>query len=69
MAWWNAGLRNREKDYYQAIPSMIILELWKSRNSIKHDGKNISASRVISNITRNLDMLVKVRKSKKRFSI
>lgn len=46
---------------------MIIWELWKKRNSMKHEGMNVTEYRVQHNIIRNLRMLLKVRKPYREF--
>lgn len=47
---------------------MIIYELWKRGNILKHEGKSLSTHRVIFNITRNIEMLLKVRNPRKDFT-
>lgn len=47
---------------------MIIWELWKRRNSLKHEGKILSTQRVIFNITKNIGLLLKVRDPRKDFT-
>lgn len=57
-----------QKAYYQAIPSMIVWELWKRNNSRKHEVRTISIQKVIFNVTRNIEILLKVRNPKQEFS-
>lgn len=54
--------------YFKALPDIILLELWKKRNSLKHERKDVTEQRLIFNITRNMRMLPKVRKLKLEFS-
>ncbi|KAH0777307.1 hypothetical protein KY290_008718 [Solanum tuberosum] len=64
MLWWGANAKKDIKPYYRAIPSFIIWELWNRRNKMKHERKNISLARIIHNVTRNMFMLIKVRRPK-----
>ncbi|XP_075104007.1 uncharacterized protein LOC142178438 [Nicotiana tabacum] len=45
----------------QALPSCVVWELWKRRNSMKY-GDAVTTSRVIYQVSSNLQALVKVRK-------
>lgn len=62
MSWWGANVRQGNKAYYQELPSIIVLEIWKRRYARKHEGIHISCQRIVHNVTRNLLMLLKVRK-------
>ncbi|XP_059310157.1 uncharacterized protein LOC132061337 [Lycium ferocissimum] len=44
--WWTAPVKERGKLSFQAIPAIIMWEIWKRRNTIKHGGKR-SVRRVI----------------------
>ncbi|KAH0687605.1 hypothetical protein KY285_018173 [Solanum tuberosum] len=61
MLWWDADVR----PFYRALPSFIIWELWRRRNRRNHEGKNISYT---CNITRNMYLLIKCRRSGMRCS-
>ncbi|KAF3641089.1 hypothetical protein FXO38_21510 [Capsicum annuum] len=67
LRWWNAEVKGREKPYYFAIPSMILWELWRRRNRKKHEDKETTGLRIIYNVTRNVRMLLKVRKPQMEF--
>uniref|UniRef100_A0A0V0I9P3 Putative ovule protein n=1 Tax=Solanum chacoense TaxID=4108 RepID=A0A0V0I9P3_SOLCH len=62
MQWWRGKCRSDSKPYYRALPSIIIWELWKRRNGIKYEGKGISIPRIIHNVSRNMYMLIKLRR-------
>ncbi|WMV60306.1 hypothetical protein MTR67_053691 [Solanum verrucosum] len=62
MKWWGAQCRTDIKSYYRALPGFIIWELWRRRNKNKHEGKGISLPRIIHNVTRNMYILIKVRR-------
>lgn len=67
ISWWNIDVRQRIVPYYNAIPSIIMWELWRIGNHSKHEEIETTYRRSILNITRNLLMLVKVRKPKRNF--
>lgn len=54
--------------YIHALTSIIQWKLWRKRNNIKHEGKEVNGQRLIFNITRNFRMLHILRKSKLEFS-
>nr|XP_016509454.1 PREDICTED: uncharacterized protein LOC107826922 [Nicotiana tabacum] len=58
---WTANVCLRLKLVMQAIPSCVVWELWKRRNSMKY-GEAVTTSRVIYQVSSNLQALVKVRK-------
>nr|XP_009798917.1 PREDICTED: uncharacterized protein LOC104245059 [Nicotiana sylvestris] len=58
---WTARVLPRMKPIMQALPSCIIWELWKRRNSYKY-GEAIIISRVIYQVSSSLQALVRVRK-------
>lgn len=53
IAWCNKEVKGRVKPYFQSLASMIIWEIWKRRNSLNHDGKNLSIHNVIFNIKKS----------------
>lgn len=67
MKWWIEYVRHEKKVYYQDLPSIIAQELWMTGNNTKHKGKNMTWQRLVYNITKNLRMLLKVRKQRKDF--
>ncbi|XP_070012994.1 uncharacterized protein [Nicotiana sylvestris] len=58
---WTANVCLRLKPIMQAFPSCIVWELWKRRNSMTY-GDGVRTSRVIYQVSSNLQALVKVRK-------
>lgn len=62
ISWWEAEVKKDMRPYYRATPSFIIWELWRRRNKKQHEDGNISVARVIHNVTRNMHMLIQVRK-------
>ncbi|XP_075109246.1 uncharacterized protein LOC142181032 [Nicotiana tabacum] len=58
---WTANVCLRLKPVMQALPSCVVWELWKRRNSMKY-GEAVTTSRVIYQVSSNLQALVKVRK-------
>ncbi|XP_075098931.1 uncharacterized protein LOC142175826 [Nicotiana tabacum] len=58
---WTANVCLRLKPIMQALPSCVVWELWKRRNSMKY-GDAVTTSRVIYQVSSNLQSLVKVRK-------
>lgn len=58
---WTAQVVPRLKPIFQALPTIILWELWKRRNNYKH-GEIDSISRVIYQVSSTLQALVKVRK-------
>ncbi|XP_070005983.1 uncharacterized protein [Nicotiana sylvestris] len=58
---WTTNVCLRLKPVMQALPSCVVWELWKRRNSMKC-GDAVTTSRVIYQVSSNLQALVKVRK-------
>ncbi|XP_070011225.1 uncharacterized protein [Nicotiana sylvestris] len=58
---WTANVCLRLKPVMQALPSYVVWELWKRKNSMKY-GDAVTTSRVIYQVSSNLQALVKVRK-------
>ncbi|XP_075077069.1 uncharacterized protein LOC142163822 [Nicotiana tabacum] len=58
---WTVNACLRLKPVMQALPSCVVWELWKRRNSMKY-GDAVTTSRVIYQVSSNLQALVKVRK-------
>ncbi|XP_075080670.1 uncharacterized protein LOC142166142 [Nicotiana tabacum] len=58
---WTANVCLRLKPVMQALPSCVVWELWKRRNSMKY-GEAVTTSRVIYQVSSNIQALVKVRK-------
>ncbi|XP_019234932.1 PREDICTED: uncharacterized protein LOC109215344 [Nicotiana attenuata] len=58
---WTAKVCPRLKPVMQALPSCVVWELWKRRNSMKY-GDAVSTSRVIYQVLSILQGLVQVRK-------
>ncbi|XP_070050771.1 uncharacterized protein [Nicotiana tomentosiformis] len=59
--WWSKPVNTILKALNQAMPSLIVWNLWKKRNSRKH-GKNVSINRLIFQISTSIQMLLKVRR-------
>lgn len=53
--------------YYNAITTIIISEQWRRRKYRKHEGIQTSDHKNIMNVTKNMFMLLKVRKPKRNF--
>ncbi|KAH0745167.1 hypothetical protein KY285_006824 [Solanum tuberosum] len=62
MKWWGEQCRTDIKSYYRALPGFIIWKLWRRMNKNKHEGKGVSLPRIIHNVTRNMYILIKVRR-------
>lgn len=58
---WNAQVLPRIKPIMQALPSCIVWELWKRRNSLKY-GEIVSVIMVLYQISTSLQALVQMRK-------
>ncbi|XP_019234078.1 PREDICTED: uncharacterized protein LOC109214596 [Nicotiana attenuata] len=58
--WWNAKCCPKLKPLFQAAPALILWELWKRRNTIKHGG-TVPCSRVIHEVNKTLYYMAKVR--------
>ncbi|XP_070021835.1 uncharacterized protein [Nicotiana sylvestris] len=58
---WTANVCLRLKPVMQSLPSCIVWELWKRRNSMKYSDA-VTTSSVIYQVSSNLQALVKVRK-------
>ncbi|XP_070022972.1 uncharacterized protein [Nicotiana sylvestris] len=58
---WTANVCLRLKPVMQALPSCVVWDLWKRRNSMKY-GDAVTTSRVIYQVSSHLQALVKVRK-------
>ncbi|XP_075097373.1 uncharacterized protein LOC142174882 [Nicotiana tabacum] len=58
---WTANVCLKLKPVKQALPSCVVWQLWKRRNSMKY-GDVVTTSRVIYQVSSNLQALVKVRK-------
>lgn len=58
---WIVQVVPRLKPIFQALPSIILWELWKRRNCQKH-GEMVTISRIIYQISTSLQSLVKIRK-------
>ncbi|XP_019231693.1 PREDICTED: uncharacterized protein LOC109212501 [Nicotiana attenuata] len=58
---WTVLVIPRLKPIFLALPSIIVWELWKRRNSNKH-GEPVSTNRVVFQICTTLQSLIKVRK-------
>lgn len=58
---WTADVVPRLKPILQALPSVIVWELWKRRNSYKY-GDAVTINRVVYQISSTLQSLIKVRK-------
>ncbi|KAK6773905.1 hypothetical protein RDI58_029144 [Solanum bulbocastanum] len=68
MIWWGAKFKKELRPYYRSVPTFVIWELWRRRNKMKHEGKKISLHRIIHNVTRNIFMLIQLRKPQTKCS-
>ncbi|XP_055815758.1 uncharacterized protein LOC129885490 [Solanum dulcamara] len=62
MLWRERDVKKAIRSYYRAIPNFIIWKLWRRRNRMKDEGKKLSIQRVIHNITKNIFMMLQMRK-------
>ncbi|XP_060210718.1 uncharacterized protein LOC132637681 [Lycium barbarum] len=60
LCWWNFQTTARLKPLYQAIPALVLWQIWKSRNTRRHGGA-VSQNKVIHEVNRNIYMLAKKR--------
>ncbi|KAH0755036.1 hypothetical protein KY290_025306 [Solanum tuberosum] len=67
MQWWGVNVRQGMQAYFKAIPSIIIWELWRRKNTRKHEELRTTWQRSIHNITGSILRLLKVRKPKRKF--
>lgn len=58
---WTADVTHRLKPIMQALPSVIVWELWKRRNSYKY-GDAVTINRVIYQVFSTIQSLIKLRK-------
>lgn len=56
-AWWNAEMNPRERIYFRAMPRIIMWEIWKRRNVLKHEENGVSVHKLIYNVTKKLRIL------------
>jgi len=64
MLWWGGNIKKDLRPYYRSVPTFVIWELWRRRNKMKHEGKKTSLHRIIHNVTRNIFMLIQLRKTR-----
>ncbi|XP_060212295.1 uncharacterized protein LOC132639929 [Lycium barbarum] len=60
-SWWDMPGKPHVKCIYQVVPAIIIWELWKRRNTMRHDGK-VSITKLIYQVMHTLIQFMKVRK-------
>ncbi|XP_060182254.1 uncharacterized protein LOC132611915 [Lycium barbarum] len=58
--WWKANAPSKLQGIFQAMPAIIMWEIWKRRNSIKH-GKHISYSRMVYQVQQTVHHLIRVK--------
>ncbi|XP_075104777.1 uncharacterized protein LOC142178886 [Nicotiana tabacum] len=58
---WTTKVIPRLKPIFQALPSIIVWELWKRRNNNKR-GKAVSTNRVVYQVCNTIQSLIKLRK-------
>ncbi|XP_059289519.1 uncharacterized protein LOC132043051 [Lycium ferocissimum] len=51
--WWTAPASHKLHTIFQAIPAIILWEIWKRRNSIKH-GRNTTYSRMVYQVQQTI---------------
>ncbi|KAH0663239.1 hypothetical protein KY284_028170 [Solanum tuberosum] len=59
--WWEIDAHHQIKYIFQVVPSIIVWELWKRRNTLKN-GKKISSNKVIYQIMHTLILFMKTRR-------
>nr|XP_009764832.1 PREDICTED: uncharacterized protein LOC104216481 [Nicotiana sylvestris] len=60
-AWWSVDYCAKLRPLFQAAPVIIIWELWKRRNIMKHEGGAESFHRVVHEVNKTLHYLARVR--------
>lgn len=65
--WWEAPANLYIREVRTAIPAIILWELWKRRNAMKHGGK-ISHEKLMYQIMHTIVLMLKVRKSNFKYT-
>ncbi|XP_059306289.1 uncharacterized protein LOC132057691 [Lycium ferocissimum] len=52
LTWWTTDVNTKLQAIFRAVPAIIMLELWKMKNAVKH-GNNITYSRLVKWLTPN----------------
>ncbi|XP_070037047.1 uncharacterized protein [Nicotiana tomentosiformis] len=60
-AWWIVDCCSKLNPLFQEAPAIITWELWKRRNSMKHEGGAVSFHRVVHDVNKTLHYLARVR--------
>lgn len=58
MMWWYNQAPSKIKEIYKLIPALIILNLWRRRNTRTHEGK-ISMHSMIDQVVQNIKYMMK----------
>lgn len=58
--WWNAECAPKLRSLFNFFPSLIVWQVWKWRNNVKHGGK-LSVFSMMAEINRNLHSLAVIR--------
>lgn len=65
--WWELHAQHQVRYIFQAVPSIIVWELWKRRNALKHGGK-MSHSKVIYQVMHSLIQFMRTRRKNFRYA-
>lgn len=65
--WWEAPANQYMREVFTAIPAIILWELWKRRNAIKHGGK-ISHEKLMYQVMHTIVLMLKVRRSNFKYT-
>lgn len=66
-SWWELPGNTHVKSIYQAVPAIIIWELWKRRNTLKHEGK-ISNTKLIYQVMHTLILFLKIKRNNFKYA-
>jgi len=58
--WWNADCVSKLTPLFSAIHCLILLEMWKMKNKLKH-GEKMTLDKMVAEIDRNIHRIATVR--------
>ncbi|XP_059290521.1 uncharacterized protein LOC132044056 [Lycium ferocissimum] len=59
--WWDLSVQPELRYIYKAVPAIILWEIWKRRNTLRHEGK-MTTTKLIYQVMHTLIMFMKVRR-------
>ncbi|XP_060195138.1 uncharacterized protein LOC132624361 [Lycium barbarum] len=65
--WWDAPVNQHVKYIFQEVPAIIVWELWKRRNAIRHGGK-MSKVKLVYRIMHSIIMFMRVRRGNFKYA-